>query len=209
MKQVCLQAVVVHPTCSSVYVLGIGREFPVSTLSKWPSADPFPASLPPANLTLEEPVAFISGNPLITIPNTTPIYSNVGYGVLGAINIAANIKANGDGEPKTHKELIQRDIFEPFGLNSSFFRAPTDNATLARVAVAAGPLALFAVRFLHPFFMFIYLTQTRRARSLVIFKTLLEDNMVASPTWPRWLNSFSRRRVPKDTNTCLISSGNG
>lgn len=123
---------------------GIGRESPVTGLSKWPSADPFPLALPPRNLTLEEPVTFIRNIPLIVIPNTTPIYSNVGYGILGAINIAANIMANGDGEPKTHKELLQRDIFEPFGLTSSFFRAPTDNETLARVAVASGPNAIFA-----------------------------------------------------------------
>ncbi|KAH6906074.1 beta-lactamase/transpeptidase-like protein [Coprinopsis sp. MPI-PUGE-AT-0042] len=123
---------------------GVGRESPVTGLSKWPAADPFPAALPPANLTLEEPVTFIRDNPLITIPNTIPIYSNVGYGILGAVNLAANIKANGDGEPKSHTELIRCDIFEPFGMNSSFFRAPTDNATLARVAVASGPLATFA-----------------------------------------------------------------
>ncbi|KAH6906088.1 beta-lactamase class C binding protein-like protein [Coprinopsis sp. MPI-PUGE-AT-0042] len=123
---------------------GVGRESPMTGLSKWPATDPFPAALPPANLTLEEPVTFIRNNPLITVPNTTPIYSNVGYGILGAVNIAANIKANGDGEPKTHKELIQGDIFEPFGMDSSFFCAPTDNATLARVAVASGPLSLFA-----------------------------------------------------------------
>ncbi|KAH6906108.1 beta-lactamase class C binding protein-like protein [Coprinopsis sp. MPI-PUGE-AT-0042] len=132
------------PSRSSRLTICVGRESPVTGLSKWPATDPFPVALPPANLTLEEPISFIRNNPLITVPNTTPIYSNVGYGILGAVNIAANIKANGDGEPKTHKELIQRDIFEPFGMDSSFFRAPTDDATLARVAVASGPLALFA-----------------------------------------------------------------
>lgn len=124
---------------------GVGRDFPTTKLQNWPSVDPWPVAIPPNNLTIEEPISAINRQPLVNLPYSPPLYSNVGYGLLGEVNIAANLKANGDGEPKTHKELVQRDIFDAFGLTSSTFRAPTDPETRARLVVAAGQNAIFAV----------------------------------------------------------------
>ena len=129
---------------------GVGRDFPTTKLQNWPSVDAWPVAIPPNNLTIEEPISAINIQPLVNLPYSTPLYSNVGYGLLGEVNIAANLKANGDGEPKTHKELVQRDIFDVFGLTSSMFRAPTDPEARARLVVAAGQNAIFAVRTIHP-----------------------------------------------------------
>nr|AAZ14924.1 beta-lactamase class C binding protein-like protein [Coprinellus disseminatus] len=126
------------------HTAGMGRDFPTTKLQKWPSTDAWPVAIPPNNLTIEEPISAINQDPLVGLPYSTPVYSNVGFGLLGAVNIAANLKVNGDDEPKTHKELIQRDIFDVFGLNSSMFRAPTDPPTRARLVVASGQNAIFA-----------------------------------------------------------------
>ena len=75
--------------------------------------------------------------PLINEPYLYPIYSNSGFDLLGLVNVAANRKAsdNPDAEPASHRELVQRDIFGPIGLNSSFYRVPSDLLLSSRIAV--------------------------------------------------------------------------
>ena len=48
--------------------------------------------------------------------------------VLGIANVEANKLASEspDDEPQSHKDLIERDIFEPLGLDSSFYVVPNE-----------------------------------------------------------------------------------
>ena len=61
--------------------------------------------------------------------------------MLGLANVGANLKAGkhrGLGsQPKTHKELVKRDIFDAFGLNRSFYRVPEDEELKAHIAIPA------------------------------------------------------------------------
>ena len=77
--------------------------------------------------TKEEILDLVANSPLINNPNTYTIYSNIGFDLLGLANVAANRQASEfkATEPKSHKELLKRDIFNPLGLHSSFFDNPT------------------------------------------------------------------------------------
>ncbi|KAF5342267.1 hypothetical protein D9611_001309 [Ephemerocybe angulata] len=122
----------------ATHTSGLQRDYPVNYLQEWPSSNW--TSTPAGPLALEKVVADLAKNPLVNLPNSVPVYSNVGFGLLGLANIVANAKSKGAAgatEPKTHKELIQRDIFDVFGLKSSFFRAPEDPAVRARLAVSS------------------------------------------------------------------------
>lgn len=69
-------------------------------------------------------------------PYSYPVYSNAGIDLLGLANIAANqLASDGDREPKTHEELIKRDIFDPLGLNSSFYHFRAGTSWADRLAV--------------------------------------------------------------------------
>lgn len=82
----------------------------------------------------------MSTNPLINTPYNYPVYSNTGVGLLGVANVEANKLAstNPSAEPQTHKDLLQRDIFDPLGFNSSFFRVPGPDSPLRKhIAVSS------------------------------------------------------------------------
>ena len=85
---------------------------------------------------LEQALTYLSTFPLASKPNNFPIYSNVGFGLLGLTNILANVQAsnNKDKEPKTHADLLKRDIFDPLGLDSTFFSDPNAEQR-SRIAV--------------------------------------------------------------------------
>ncbi|KIM47767.1 hypothetical protein M413DRAFT_6978 [Hebeloma cylindrosporum] len=112
------------------HLAGIGRDLPGVDLGDWPIE---------WNSTLRKTQAFeipnhsyrkvmeaLSKYPLVNAPYQYPVYSNTGMNLLGFSNVGANRMAssNASAEPQTHKELVQRDIFEPLGLKSSFYRTP-------------------------------------------------------------------------------------
>lgn len=113
----------------------------MSKLAKWP----IPKLEPPIddgerNSTLKNVLGGIKEYPLVHLPYSYPIYSNAGFDMLGLALVAANAKAKGDlveEEPKTYKELVKRDILEPFGLNSSFYRVPEDEKLKDHIAVSS------------------------------------------------------------------------
>lgn len=71
----------------------------------------------------------IASLPLVAEPYTYPIYSNTGFSLLGwALTAAANASS--------YAELIQKDIFTPLGLGSSF-GVTSENAQ--RVVVSRDP----------------------------------------------------------------------
>ena len=55
--------------------------------------------------------------------------------VLGITNVEANKLASDspDDEPQLHRDLIKRDIFEPLGLNSSFYVVPNEKLAAHKV----------------------------------------------------------------------------
>ncbi|KAF8973666.1 beta-lactamase/transpeptidase-like protein [Flammula alnicola] len=115
------------------HLAGIGRDYPPRDIGEWPIPNPAAKSLlPDQNRTYDEIMKAVSQYPLVNVPYEYPIYSNTGIDVLGLANIAANQISSVDPsrEPGTHKELVKRDIFDPLGLNSSFFRVPAADATL-------------------------------------------------------------------------------
>ena len=85
---------------------------------------------------LEQALSYLSSFPLASRPNNFPIYSNVGFGLLGLVNIIANVQAskNKEQEPQTHADLLKRDIFDPLGLDSTFFSNPSPDQR-GRIAV--------------------------------------------------------------------------
>ncbi|KAJ3549038.1 hypothetical protein NMY22_g1037 [Coprinellus aureogranulatus] len=127
---------------------GIGRDYPVGNLEEWPVPKiPVPPNDGQRNSTFKNVLEDINKYPLINLPHSYPIYSNVGFGLLGLALVAANKKkvaeakgcngAKGESEPETYKELVQRDIVDAFGLNSSFFRIPDDEWLKDHIAVSA------------------------------------------------------------------------
>lgn len=118
---------------------GLGRDYPTQNFTKWPiEAKDFPETGDGRNASKEAVLDGTAEYPLLNLPYAYPIYSNAGFDLLGLANVAANLKAKGElakGEPKTYKELIKRDIFDAFGLNSSFFRLPQDQDLKDRIAI--------------------------------------------------------------------------
>ncbi|KAF8167663.1 beta-lactamase/transpeptidase-like protein [Crassisporium funariophilum] len=123
------------------HLAGIGRDYPPADLGEWPDNDPLEvprqAGIPGRpERSYTSIIKALSQYPLINIPYEYPIYSNTGIDLLGLSNIAANKLQSSDpaGEPGTHKELLLRDVFEPLGLNSSFYRVP-ESGLKAHIAV--------------------------------------------------------------------------
>lgn len=78
--------------------------------------------------------------PLVNTPYSYPIYSNTGFGLLGLANSGADKSKFPIGARLTHAELLKRDVFQPLGMTSSFFRAPEREELRAHMAVPAqGP----------------------------------------------------------------------
>jgi len=126
---------------SNYLLLGIGRDLPPTDFGEWPIEDP-ESRLPERNQTESERtyknvMEAVNKYPLITTPYNYPVYSNTGFSLLGLANVAANLASAKDAstEPQTHKELLQRDIFDPLRLKSSFFRLPESEELRAHIAV--------------------------------------------------------------------------
>ncbi|KAF8640639.1 hypothetical protein AX17_000296 [Amanita inopinata Kibby_2008] len=116
------------------HLAGIGRDYPPAELDNWPENSEVPEF---PRRSYEDLRRSIANYPLINEPYSYPIYSNAGFDLLGLANIAANLKASNDSttEPKTHRGLVKRDIFDPLELNSSFYRIPTDPLLVSRISV--------------------------------------------------------------------------
>lgn len=89
--------------------------------------------------TAKEMIDGIPNYPLVVPTYSYPIYSNAGMAVLGEATVAANAafeKEKGAVEsPSTWQALVRRDVFDPLGLNGSFFMVAPDNT--AHVAVSS------------------------------------------------------------------------
>jgi CubicO group peptidase (beta-lactamase class C family) len=118
---------------------GLGRDYPTINFTKWPiEANDFPETGDGRNASKEAVLDGTAEYPLLNLPYAYPIYSNAGFDLLGLANVAANLKVKGEfakGEPKTYKELVKRDIFNAFGLTSSFFRLPQDQDLKDHIAI--------------------------------------------------------------------------
>ncbi|KAL5499258.1 hypothetical protein ACEPAH_1776 [Sanghuangporus vaninii] len=121
------------------HMSGLGRDWPPgSARGVWPES--LNGSGPPGYNGLpfpdhEEFMKGISENHLVSPPYTFPSYSNTGYSLLGLANVAANKAIEGEQAPKTHADLLNRDIFSPLGLNATSFAV--NEANKAHVAVAS------------------------------------------------------------------------
>ena len=119
--------------------LGLGRDYPTQNFTKWPiEAKDFPETGDGRNASTDAVMDGTTEYPLLNLPYAYPVYSNAGFDLLGLANVAANLKAKGNlvkDEPKTYKELVKRDIFDAFGLNSSFFRLPQDQGLKDHIAI--------------------------------------------------------------------------
>ncbi|KAF6766639.1 beta-lactamase class C binding protein-like protein [Ephemerocybe angulata] len=122
---------------------GLGRDFPRRDIGKWPITKDWPTISPERNTTFENVLGTIKDTPLLSVPYSYPIYSNVGFDLLGLANVAANLQSAKESgadlaeEPKTHRDLVKRDILDVFGLNSSFYRLPEDKYLKDHIAVPA------------------------------------------------------------------------
>lgn len=118
---------------------GLGRDWPPGAArGAWPETLDGSGPPPYNGLPLPDREAFmrgISANHLVAPPYTFPSYSNTGYSLLGLANVAANKAIEGEKSPKTHADLLNRDIFTPLRLNGSFFSANEGNK--AHIAVAS------------------------------------------------------------------------
>ncbi|KAJ7110012.1 beta-lactamase/transpeptidase-like protein [Mycena epipterygia] len=120
------------------HLSGIGRDYPPADIGQpWPAPlienrnvnEEFRRRM---NGTSEELLNSVAKYPLAAPQYTFPIYSNTGFDVLGLCNVAAHSLAT--GQARTHRELMQDDIFGPLGMNSSFYCIP-DSRRAAQVAV--------------------------------------------------------------------------
>ncbi|KAF7784072.1 hypothetical protein Agabi119p4_237 [Agaricus bisporus var. burnettii] len=131
------------------HMSGIGRDYPPFDIGEWPQIPSTSTlrrmqsqgSLPlpeRGQRTFAELVKFINKYPLINLPYDYPIYSNSGMDLLGLSNVAANklrAGSNSGNEPQSHEELVKRDIFDPLGLNGSFYRVPYGTSLVDNLAV--------------------------------------------------------------------------
>ncbi|KAJ7102487.1 beta-lactamase/transpeptidase-like protein [Mycena belliarum] len=120
------------------HLSGIGRDYP-------PSDIPWPAPLPQEIKAADELLGPMQGSwedlfkavaklPLITPQYTFPVYSNTGFDILGYCVAAADALAT--GESSDYRATLQRDVFAPLGMNSSFYAIPNKRLA-AHMAVPA------------------------------------------------------------------------
>ena len=147
-----------------------------------PDTTPATPQIDWVQLTTKEIFGLVANSPLINSPNTYPVYSNIGFNLLGLSNVVANRQASEfkDKEPKSHKELLQRDVFDPLGLDSSFFDNPTPEQR-TRIAVPSGANAEWAVRW-HIVKYSTWLIALSRIMTLAIHKMLLAVNIARLQT---------------------------
>ncbi|KAJ7619223.1 beta-lactamase/transpeptidase-like protein [Mycena polygramma] len=121
------------------HLSGIGRDYPpVDVGETWPApifaADEDYKFKGLVDRNLEELLDAVATIPLATPQYTFPLYSNAGFDILGLSNVAAHNLAT--GESTTHRQLMQDHVFDPLGLNSSFYVVPDDRLA-AQIAVPA------------------------------------------------------------------------
>ncbi|KAF7303250.1 Beta-lactamase domain-containing protein [Mycena kentingensis (nom. inval.)] len=120
------------------HLSGIGRDYPPYDVGEWPARlptnDPEDEHESEGRMhgTLAVLLDAIATTPLVADQYTFPVYSNAGFDVLGACNVGAHELATGN--VTTHAELLRADVFEPLGLNSSFYKIPSDKLA-AQIAI--------------------------------------------------------------------------
>ncbi|KAJ6575319.1 beta-lactamase/transpeptidase-like protein [Mycena capillaripes] len=119
------------------HLSGIGRDYPPQDVGEtWPTPflveDEHHEFNGLVDRNLDELMNAIATIPLAAPQYTFPIYSNAGFDLLGLCNAAAHNLAT--GKEKTYRELIQDDVFDPLGLNSSFYQVPNSRLA-AQIAV--------------------------------------------------------------------------
>lgn len=126
------------------HMSGIGRDLPPLDI-EWPQNSPIPelnriraqGDSPLPEHGYKELMESINKYPLINLPYDYPVYSNSGIDLLGLANVAANNRSvvDSEAEPQTHEDLVKRDILEPLGLNSSFYRVPYETSLVDNLAI--------------------------------------------------------------------------
>ncbi|KZT52571.1 beta-lactamase/transpeptidase-like protein [Calocera cornea HHB12733] len=129
----------------STHLSGLARDLPAGTAAHWPAQRAGDGPPPMNGLpfpSAEQALAALARTPQIQPAWGEPVYSNTGWALLGAANVAANrlFGPSGPGGgtgtvPQTHAELLQRDVLRPLGLNGTFFVAAEENR--ARLAVSS------------------------------------------------------------------------
>jgi CubicO group peptidase (beta-lactamase class C family) len=110
---------------------GLGREHPDGdATSYWPQ-ELGPNSPPGTNgnpyPSTAELLQAIANRHLIMTPYKFPSYSNTGFALLGAANLAAAVAMEGSDAPHTYDDLVKRDIFDKLGMSDSSFKADDSN----------------------------------------------------------------------------------
>ncbi len=135
-----------HFRSSSSSPPGISRDYPTTNFASWPHVsksealpvthfvDDFHTTELEVDRPAQDILTALAKKPLVTLPYSFPIYSNTGMDLLGLSNLGAERLVN--KSTITHNEMVKRDIFEPLGLNGSFYGQPKGVST-ARVAVPA------------------------------------------------------------------------
>ncbi|KAF8216007.1 beta-lactamase/transpeptidase-like protein [Mycena galopus ATCC 62051] len=119
------------------HLSGLGRDYPPDDFGEpWPRPlavedrdDKLQALM---DVSPEEFLNAVAKFPLVAPQYTFPIYSNTGFDVLGLCNVGAAQLFT--GQAKNYSELLQDDVFDPLGLNSSFYGIPNSRLA-AQIAV--------------------------------------------------------------------------
>jgi len=124
----------------SSHLSGLGRDYPPEDFGEpWPrplavedNDDKLKALMDV--VSEKEFLNAVATYPLVAPQWSFPIYSNTGFDVLGLCNLGADKLTT--GKERTYRELLQDDVFDPLGLNSSFYKIPNSRLA-AQVAVPA------------------------------------------------------------------------
>lgn len=114
------------------HLSGLGRDYPPEDVGEWPAPISGSGYHGLQDRGLDEFLHAVATIPLAAPQYTFPIYSNTGFNLLGLCNVAAHNLAT--GKEKTFGELMQDDVFDPLGLNSSFYQVPNSRLA-AQIAV--------------------------------------------------------------------------
>lgn len=105
------------------HLSGLGRDYPPLRISN-PTSPISEWNMTEDEHTVDSILHAVRTHPLVAPQWTYPIYSNTGFNVLGWANLAASQMAAVDDKIQSFSELIKTDIFNPVGMNSSFFSTP-------------------------------------------------------------------------------------
>ncbi|EPQ61275.1 beta-lactamase/transpeptidase-like protein [Gloeophyllum trabeum ATCC 11539] len=122
------------------HTAGIPGDMPPGPMTEWPHSLEGAGTPPENGLPFPAPEDVLSAlanfRPVVP-PSYLPVYSDTGYSLLGMVNLGANTlweSSQGD-RPKTHAELLERDIFEPLGMRNTGFSSNVLDRS--RIAVAS------------------------------------------------------------------------